>query len=567
MKAQSLFQSIRSTIQAQRKYAMKRQRMLISVLVLGLLLVLALGLTQAQGPEPQDEVQPQGDVSIAAMVGNKISYQGVLKENAQPVTDSRDMTFRLYSDDTCSTQVGSDIVKSGVEVTNGLFSVDLDVTHSDFNGQGLWLEVEIGGTQIGCQEILPVPYALSLRPGATISGTLPVLTARGGEAFGQLARLEIVSIVPFIAYPVGVYGEGDWGVYGYSADALGVRGKSAGTSGTGVEGFAQATSGTTYGVYGIAQSPDGYGGYFENRATSGNAWGVYGKSDSATGIYGEGPIYGVRGYASASSGSTSGVAGTSYSTYGHGVYGLALSTSGTTYGVYGESRAPYGYGVYGYAANVDGGHGVYAESNGDASGGAALWAEAKGTNGIAIWGKAQGSDSTMVLEHKAGAGDFIRAWQTDPSELRFRFRHDGWAFADEGWTTPASDFAELLPAMGGLEPGDVLVIGPDGKLARSTEPYAANVVGVYSTNPGFVGGSDEDGANPGKVPLAVLGVVPVKASAENGLISPGDLLVASATPGHAMKAGPNPPIGTVIGKALAGLDEGTGVIKMLVMLQ
>jgi hypothetical protein len=57
------------------------------------------------------EVQPQGEVSIAATVGSKFSYQGVLRENGSPVTGSRDMTFRLYSDDTCSTQVGSDIAR------------------------------------------------------------------------------------------------------------------------------------------------------------------------------------------------------------------------------------------------------------------------------------------------------------------------------------------------------------------------------------------------------------------------------------------------------------------------
>jgi hypothetical protein len=65
----------------------------------------------------------------------------------------------------------------------------------------------------------------------------------------------------------------------------------------------------------------------------------------------------------------------------------------------------------------------------------------------------------------------------------------------------------------------------------------------------------------------MVGVVPVKASAENGPIHPGDLLAASSIPGHAMKADPNPAVGTVIGKALEGLDEGTGVIRMLVMLQ
>jgi hypothetical protein len=69
------------------------------------------------------------------------------------------------------------------------------------------------------------------------------------------------------------------------------------------------------------------------------------------------------------------------------------------------------------------------------------------------------------------------------------------------------------------------------------------------------------------VPLAAVGVVPVKASTENGSIHPGNLLVASATPGYAMVADPNPPLDTVIGKALAGLDAGTGSILMLAMLK
>jgi hypothetical protein len=76
-----------------------------------------------------------------------------------------------------------------------------------------------------------------------------------------------------------------------------------------------------------------------------------------------------------------------------------------------------------------------------------------------------------------------------------------------------------------------------------------------------------EGDLPDRVPLAIVGIVPVKVSAENGSILPGDLLVTSSTPGHAMKAGPNPPVGTVIGKALGTLAEGKGVIQMLVTLQ
>jgi hypothetical protein len=63
-----------------------------------------------------------------------------------------------------------------------------------------------------------------------------------------------------------------------------------------------------------------------------------------------------------------------------------------------------------------------------------------------------------------------------------------------------------------------------------------------------------------------VGIVPCKVSAENGAIRPGDLLVTSAIPGHAMRDD-DPKNGTILGKALGSLDSGTGVIKVLVTLQ
>jgi hypothetical protein len=154
------------------------------------------------------------------------------------------------------------------------------------------------------------------------------------------------------------------------------------------------------------------------------------------------------------------------------------------------------------------------------------------------------------------------------TEVEFRVTYQGEVYASGDFHSGGADFAEMLPGAAGLEPGDVLVIGADGKLYRSTEAYAGAVVGVYSTEPGFVGGSGIDGADPEDVPLAVVGIVPVKASAENGAIAPGDLLTASDTPGHVMRCqGVEPCFGRTVGKALEGLDAGTGLIQMLVMLQ
>ena len=250
-------------------------------------------------------------------------------------------------------------------------------------------------------------------------------------------------------------------------------------------------------------------------------------------------------------------------------------------GVYGDGDT--GVGVAGYSASATG---VNAYGGGSFHENAALRANnSNTTNGVAAWFSNnsgwptveidQGGSSGRVLDLQnsgtgdgTGSGDFIVAYNSDPiPKQMFRVGGKGDVWAKEGLFTIGADMAEMLPAVPGLEPGDVLAIGLDGQLTLTTQAYQASVIGVYSTDPGFVGGDTPEGENPGAIPLAVVGVVPVKVTAENGPILPGDLLVAASTPGYAMKAGANPPQGTVIGKALGGLDEGTGVIKMLATLQ
>jgi hypothetical protein len=171
------------------------------------------------------------------------------------------------------------------------------------------------------------------------------------------------------------------------------------------------------------------------------------------------------------------------------------------------------------------------------------------------------------------------------SDLRFRVTGTGDVNADGTIVSGGADFAELLSAQPDLEPGDVLVIGLDGKLTRTNTPNATNVAGVYSTRPGFLGGAGVDqepihtasassAPSSDKIPLAIVGVVPVKVTDENGSIQPGDLLTTSSLPGHAMKALPVDLAGneihlpgTIIGKALEPWGAGTGVIQVLLLLQ
>lgn len=138
-----------------------------------------------------------------------------------------------------------------------------------------------------------------------------------------------------------------------------------------------------------------------------------------------------------------------------------------------------------------------------------------------------------------------------------------------------ADYAEAINVTGDrtkYEPGDILVIDPSapGKFLKSNLAYSTMVAGIYSTKPGFVGRKQPATAESSatEVPMAMVGRVPTKVSAENGPIKVGDLLVSSSTVGYAMKGTDRSQlIGAVVGKALGSLDSGTGVIEVLVTLQ
>jgi hypothetical protein len=94
------------------------------------------------------------------------------------------------------------------------------------------------------------------------------------------------------------------------------------------------------------------------------------------------------------------------------------------------------------------------------------------------------------------------------------------------------------------------------------------VAGVYSTRPGVLGRRQLGQKSDQEIPMAMVGIVPTKVSAENGPIKRGDLLVTSSTAGNAMKGTDSSRmLGAVVGKAMGMLDTGTGVIDVLVSLQ
>jgi hypothetical protein len=136
------------------------------------------------------------------------------------------------------------------------------------------------------------------------------------------------------------------------------------------------------------------------------------------------------------------------------------------------------------------------------------------------------------------------------------------------------DYAESVDVTGTrvqYEPGDVMVVDSHapGNFHKSAEPYSTLAAGIYSTKPGAVGRRSTDPSRTkDEIPMAMIGIVPTKVSAENGPVMPGDLLVTSSTPGYAMRGTDRDRMtGAIVGKALGSVQRDKGTIEVLVTLQ
>jgi hypothetical protein len=360
---------------------------------------------------------------------------------------------------------------------------------------------------------------------------------------------------------VGIANSGSnaYGVWGIATAGVGVIGSS--TTGSGVRGRTGLPSPLTPpvgAVYGDAGANAGVVG------TSSDTYGLYGESNDGPAVYG------------LTHNGIDAVFGESQRSNGNGVHGRA-NVGASAWGVLGDSTS--GVGVRGASST---GHGVEAYGGGGGTGGAAVFAEAAGASGIAVYAVNNSIDANLVLNN-AGTGDMIRAFKI--GDLRFRVDNPGNVYADGSYncglgsgcfnTGVGADVAERVDHTEPLRPGDVVEIDPERpdqfRLARTA--YSTLVAGVISSTPGItlnnndLANNDTGERTDNRPLLALVGRVQAKATAENGPIRPGDLLVASAVRGHAMRAGPSPGIGSVIGKALGALEEGNGSVAMLVMLR
>jgi hypothetical protein len=263
------------------------------------------------------------------------------------------------------------------------------------------------------------------------------------------------------------------------------------------------------------------------------------------------------------------------------IYGVSTSSRAFTIGIRGDVFSGAAYGAVGVNYGNDsnsGGGGVLGLISTTVGFTTAIRGTANGTSGpsAAVYGEQFSPDGEAGLFISRNGGTILQGnVSQNPDITVFRVDGRGRVFADGGFQAHGADFAESMSVKehrNMYAAGDLLVIDPTAsrRVDLARQPYSTLVAGIFSTKPGLLGTTRkvDESAPQNEVPLAIVGIVPCKVTAENGSIEIGDLLVTSSTPGHAMKGTDRSRlVGAVVGKALEPLANGNGVVQVLVTLQ
>ena len=99
--------------------------------------------------------------------GTAFTYQGRLTANAAPANGLYDLTFELYYTNATGFPIAGPVTNSAVNVTNGLFTVAIDLGYNAIAGGGSWLEIAVRTNGSGAfvtvsprQAVRPVPLSV-----------------------------------------------------------------------------------------------------------------------------------------------------------------------------------------------------------------------------------------------------------------------------------------------------------------------------------------------------------------------------------------------------------------------
>jgi len=493
----------------------------IGVTAILIILAWAISSTLAQGPSPEGSMQLQGNVSTQALMGTAFTYQGQLRKDGNPVNGTCDFQFSLWDAATGGAQIGSTQTKTGVNVSNGFFTVQLNFGAGAFQGDARWLQIAVccpagSGSYTTLsprQPLTPAPYALALPglwtqqnafspniiggySGNSVSSGVMGATIGGGGSSGYPNR---------VTNDYGTVGGGYSNTAGPGATVSGgglnsASGKLA-TVGGGAENIAAgagavvggggyrepdtpsyagnqalATASTIGGGFGNVISNTGsyatIGGGIYNTASGSAATVGGGESNTANGRWatvGGGRGNTANGYIATVGGGEANTASNNWATVSGGVNNTASSDYATIGGGVGNIASALYTTIGGGGANTA--SGVYATINGgsrntasgvDATIGGGYWNSASGsaaTIGGGWYNTASGYAATV------GGGDNNTA--------------SGWyATVGGGYVNNASGYAATVGG-GGLNTASGHNATVGGGYANDARGYAATVPGGY----------------------------------------------------------------------------------------
>jgi len=452
-----------------------------------------------------------GGVSLGDSMSTAFTYQGRLKQGGVPVSGSCDFQFGLWTAQGGGSQIGGTFSAPGVTVVNGLFEATIDFGAASFPGEARWLEVAVrcptgvgGFTPLAPREPLtPAPYALQTR----------------GVFVNDAQKVGIGTLLPSHALTVGSADRatlrliGPLGGYGWGARL---------NFGDGDFAF-------------LEEDSDDNLNFRANR---------FAFSDGRVGI------------------------GTSAPAARFDV----LSTGETAVAALGNGSFREQATLRVENTQPSAGMAAYIKSQGSY---ATMHVENDST-GEVLWLQRDNSDGPFIVAHNADTGMRVFSVSQHGYTKVAVLEVAGGADLSEGFDVSSPKPSEGDESQGEPitpQPGMVVSIDTErpGRLLVSSKAYDNAVAGILSgaggVRPGMIMGQSGTRAD-GELPVALSGRVYCLCDASKGAIRPGDLLTTSARPGHAMKVTDRDrAAGAVIGKAMTSLEDGAGLVLVLVSLQ